>query len=75
MVEITFTRKELMSLVLKLDRPSSAKAIIRKGSDGKEYYIQAIESTPELDDWELHPNDEVEYQKYLQWRVANGQGN
>jgi len=71
MVEITFTRKELMSLVLKLDRTESAKAIIRRGSDGKEYYIQAIESTSELDDWKLHPDDERKYQEYLKWRLTN----
>ena len=30
---ITFTRKELLALLFKLNRPDSSKAIIREGED------------------------------------------
>lgn len=40
--KITITRSELLALLFKLNRPESAKALLRKGEDGKEYYIEAI---------------------------------
>lgn len=57
--EITMTRSELMGLLLKLDRPESAKAYIRRGADGKEYYVRAIEDITQNDISFLHPKEQT----------------
>lgn len=65
--EITMTKKELMALVIKLNDPSSSCMLVRRGEDGKEYVIHAIESTPKLDAWSLLPSHQIIYDKFLEW--------
>ena len=63
--EITMTKKELLSLLFKLEREDSARALIRLGEDGKEYYIRAIPDTPDNSFWMLHPIERVIYNLWL----------
>lgn len=39
---ITLSKRELLSLLFKLDREESSCALLRRGENGKEYYIKAI---------------------------------
>jgi len=60
---ITLTRKELKALLVKLDRPESAKALCRLSETGVWYLIQAIEDT-EHNNIKFHPKDEDNINNY-----------
>lgn len=60
---ITMTKKELLTLLFKLERPDSARTLMRRGEDGQEYAITAIPDT-DKDHWFLHPLEEAMLKQY-----------
>ena len=62
--EITMTKSELLALLFKLNRAESAKALIRRGEDGKDYYIRAIPDEKHKISY-LHPTERSLIDKYF----------
>lgn len=71
MVEITINKSELLALLFKLEDPLSAKALIRRGEDGKDYYIQAIEDETVNDVNLIHPEQRARINKFREWEKLN----
>jgi hypothetical protein len=70
---ITMTKKELLTLLFKLDRPESHKTLIRKGEDGLEYAITAIPDTPD-NGFYCWTYEERRYKKYLAFEKRSNKG-
>ncbi len=69
--KITMTKRELLALLFKLDQPNSAKALVRKGEDGKEYYIEAIPDNDSNSNWLLHHRESSRIKKFNKWMEEN----
>lgn len=69
--KITMTKTELLALLFKLNRPSSAKALIRLGEDKKEYYIEAIPDIERGGITFIHPYDQALINKFNRFVEEN----
>ncbi len=68
---ITLTKTELLALLAKLNRTNSAKSLIRKGEDDKEYFIQAITDEDGEGHTQMHHLDRAFVRKYLAFEESN----
>lgn len=67
MVEITLTKSELLALLFKLDDPTSAKALVRRGDDMEEYWIQAMQDECLGDLRVIHPDHRKRIEAFRKW--------
>jgi len=68
---ITMSETELLTLLFKLDRPDSAKSLLRRGGDGEEYCITAIpdeEAYKELAVPDIHVLDKLKVNAFLRFK-------
>jgi len=68
---ITMSETELLTLLFKIDRPDSAKSLLRRGEDGEEYCITAIsdeEAYKELAVPWIHTLDKIKVNAFLRFK-------
>lgn len=69
---ITLSKTELLSLLFKLDRADSAKALIRRGENLKDYYIKAISDDEAGGRFrQIHPIEDSRIDQFFLWERGN----